>query len=649
MVCEHGLMGCCVDGELSRTTARAACTQTIHEAIETGLQDGSFGVVVDALPTLGKSRTVATLPDDLRALAPAGEDLHITILTHRKETRNQVEAWAADAGFDAHQLPIFDDDCPTAAGEFGATWADRVHDLRSRGISPRQLHVNPTHDLPCSAEQPCAYVTGWEDCRDARVLIGHPIHAYVAPVVRDRVVIFDEDPGEAFRTDFDGTEIHRVVSEYLSETDELPSDTDDDSRTLTSRDDLIGYREYGSQEQVDATLATLRADTLFSDSALVGRTGGHGAARAVALAFLETDRKDMGNDAERVILPDGAVAVYDDTDGKLYIRRPPDLSSAAAVIGLDGTPTRRIWEGRLGCPADQGLDFERVLCDDCRHRYLAEVLGYRISQTTTHVKPYSSGHNLHTEKDLALIEAVYRETAHEPAVITTKVAEQAMAPEWSHVQASGHYGAIKGSNRFEGEDVTVGIVLGSQHPGDHEIKRLAALNGDTLDISEKLADRGKNLTYGVAPRPGEPTDPYLSHFRDHQVVQAIFRFGRRDGATVFVHTGAVPDWILTAGPIDSEREVFRRARQDGERHVMSVLEAGEPLTTEEIAERVPIAQRTVYDRLNDLEADGLAEQLDATQPHRWRLTDTEPNQDAGHLVADRWYVSLPSLPASSAD
>lgn len=290
LVCELRQIGCCVDGELTRTTARAACTRTIREAIETGLEDDTVGVVVDALPTLGKSRTAATLPDELQAVSPAGEDLPITILTHRKETRNQVEAWATDAGFDVHQLPIFDDDCPTAAGKFGAAWADRVHDLRSRGISPRQLHVNPTHDLPCSAEQPCPYVTGWDDCRDARVLIGHPIHAYVAPVVRDRVLIFDEDPGEAFRTDFDGTEIHRIVSEYLSETGEITSATDDDTQPLSSWGDLTGYRKFGSQEQVAETLATLRSASLFGDSALVGRAGGHGAARTVALAGLETDR-----------------------------------------------------------------------------------------------------------------------------------------------------------------------------------------------------------------------------------------------------------------------------------------------------------------------------------------------------------------------
>ena len=95
------------------------------------------------------------------------------------------------------------------------------------------------------------------------------------------------------------------------------------------------------------------SDELFGDPNLVGHVGGHGLARAVILAILETNRRDLDNGAERIELPAGAVAVYDGADEKLYVRRPPDLSSAAAVVGLDGTPVLRIWEGRLGCPVDQ--------------------------------------------------------------------------------------------------------------------------------------------------------------------------------------------------------------------------------------------------------------------------------------------------------
>lgn len=641
-------MGCCVGDELTQVSARSVCTETIHDAVETALADDVFGVLVDALPTLGKSRTVATMADELAPLS-SNEELHVTVLTHRTETRNQIERWATEAGLDVQQLPRFDSDCPTANGEFGTAWEERVHDFRRRGISPGELHANPGYELPCSEDQKCPYVEGWEDCREHRVIVGHPSHAYVPEVVRDRVVVFDEDPGEAFEESFDANEIHRVVSEYLTDTDEVTWTTDDGEEPVESVDQLRSYRKFGPSDQVEETLASLRSANLFGDSDLVGHASGHGTVRAVSLAILETSREDMGNGARRIELPDDAVAVYDEVEGKLVIRRPPDLSSAAAIVGLDGTPVLRLWEGRLGCPPDQELRYERVLCDDCRTRYLTDVLGYRVHQTSTHVKPYSSGRNIHAEKDLALIEAIHRETGQEPAVISTQTGVETLENEWSNVQDSGHYGAIKGTNRFEGDDIEVGIVIGSQHPGDHEIKRLAALNGDPLVFPEERADRGKNLTYGVASRPNEPNDPYLTHFREHQVVQAIFRFGRHDGATVFVHTGAVPDWILTNSPIDSERDVFRRTRSDGEQQVIDALDDGGELTVTEIVDRVDTEQRNVYDRLGLLEDDGLVEQVGSMQPYHWRLVDVEFDADVGHLVDDRWYVVLPRGTESAAD
>jgi hypothetical protein len=493
-------MSCCVGDEFTQESARSLCTETIHDAVETALEDDVFGVLVDALPTLGKSHTVATMADELCSDDP----LEIAIFTHRIETRNQIETWATAAGLDAQQLPRFDSDCPTATGEFGATWEDRVADLRQRGISPGELHANPQYELPCSEDQKCSYVEGWENCREHRVVIGHPSHAYVSEVINDRIVVFDEDPGEAFEETFDSNEVHRVVSEYLSETDEVVWTTDDGQKPVNSVEQLRSYRTFASDKQVTDTLESLRSENLFGDSKLVGHSSGHGAARAVALAVLESSRDDLGNETERIELSGQTVAVYDQVEGILVIRRPPDLSAAKGVIGLDGTPVHRLWDGRLGCPSDQELRYKRVLCDDCRNHYLTEVLEYRVYQTSPHLKPYSSGRNIHAGKDLALIKAVHRETGRDPAVISTKTGIERLKEGWRNVQDSAHYGAIKGTNRFEGTEIEVGVVIGSQHPGDHEIKRLAALNGDSLELPDERVDRGKDLTYGVSSRAKEP-------------------------------------------------------------------------------------------------------------------------------------------------
>jgi hypothetical protein len=634
-------MGCCVEGDLTRETAREACRTVVHEAVEEALSGDVFGVLVDALPTLGKSRTVARITRSL--VRDSGKPQPVTVLTHRKETRDQLEAWADEAALNPHQLPRFDDDCPTARGEFGDDWADRVADERQRGISPSELHA--TGRLPCTDDGTCPYVAGWEECREHTVLVGHPSHAYVDEVVRDRVVVFDEDPGEAFRTDFDSNAVHEYVAEYLSETDEFDDLLGDDSPALTSVDDLVGLRKF-RPEQSEELLEPLLSEPAFGDSSLVGRKRGHGDTRAVILTLLRADREDLGNSVERVELPDEAVALYDSEEGSVIVRRPPDLSKAAAVVGLDGTPVLRVWEGRLGCPSDGELQYERVLCDECRPDYLFDVLGYRVHQTTPHVKPYSSGEYVSVEKDLALVEAVYRETGERPAVITTKKAKKAMKGKMGHAQATAHYGAIRGSNVFEGDEVSVGIVLGSPHPGDREIIHLAGLNGDRIETPGPRADRGKNLSYGVAPRQNEPRNPYLAHYREHRVVQAILRFGRQVGALVYVHTGAVPEWILTDGAINTEQSVFRRERGGGEREVVGALADGGDLTVAQLVDRVGIRERTVYERLADLSEDGMAEKLPGKQPHRWRLLSHDSPR-VGQLVGDRWYILLPGVTEAS--
>ncbi|MFC7230100.1 helix-turn-helix domain-containing protein (plasmid) [Salinirubellus salinus] len=458
-------------------------------------------------------------------------------------------------------------------------------------------------------------------------------------MTRNRVVVFDEDPGESFRLEFDANAVQRVVGAYLEENPDFDEPLGGSDDPVQSVGDLRGYRKYSPDEDVEALLRVVRTGQLFDDPVLADRPRGHGAARAVVLSLLESRRDDLNNGVERVALPGNAVAAYDDIDGVLYIRRPPNLSAAAGVVGLDGTPIHRIWEGRLGCPPEAELQYERVLCDRCRRQYLMEVLGYRVYNTTPNIKPYSRQRHISKGKDLALIEAVYLETGVEPAVITTKTAERYLGREWTHVQASSHYGAVRGSNAFAGDEIQVGIVLGSQHPGDREILRLAALSGDRLELSERHLNRGPDLSYGVAARPEEPENPYLTYFREHVVVQSVLRFGRSAGATVYVHTGAVPDWILTDGPIGAEKSVIRE-RCAGEREVISALSDGAELTASEIGTRVTIAERTVYDRLGPLSEWCIIERVTERQPHRWRLLDPD-RPGAGYVIDDQWYVRLP--------
>jgi len=46
----------------------------------------------------------------------------------------------------------------------------------------------------------CPYLARWDAVEAADVIVGGPAHAALDRVVDDRVVIFDEDPGTAYRT-----------------------------------------------------------------------------------------------------------------------------------------------------------------------------------------------------------------------------------------------------------------------------------------------------------------------------------------------------------------------------------------------------------------------------------------------------------------
>lgn len=75
-------IGCCVGDELTQVSTRWVCTETIHDAVETALAGDVFGVLVDALPTLGKLYTIAMMAAELLPLS-SGEELHAIVLTHR--------------------------------------------------------------------------------------------------------------------------------------------------------------------------------------------------------------------------------------------------------------------------------------------------------------------------------------------------------------------------------------------------------------------------------------------------------------------------------------------------------------------------------------------------------------------------------------
>lgn len=604
--------------DLDKQSVHEACRQVIRDAIQDQLEGHhSSPIVVDGLPTIGKTHQATEVATNL--------DVPVAILTHRYETRDEHLELAER--FDEHvaEIPAFDRTCPAKQGEHGDAWAEQLSDYRARGASPTYLHYYLQDALPCMEDDDCQYLKQWDVVEDAPVVIGGPAHAGLERIVDDRVVIFDEDPENTYRTDFEADELSTVVSICLQARENLPI-------TNYNELQLVANNEEGFEDQVQ----TIREE--FTDSESVARQSeairdgaGHAEAPTAILAMLELDGPSIGeaSDAKEWegrlqeeaeldfgTLPDGAQVVYDHAESRLIIRRPPNLESARAIVGLDGTPVEPLWQGRLG--VDE-ITTRRVLCDECREKYLTEVVGYTFVQTSEAAKPYSSGTYVKRCSDYGLIEAVEAKHDTPPGIITTRRAEDllfAEQPEESFVdrerveakiEDSRHYGNLRSSNEFQGTEV--GIVMGSPHPGDRAIQITAALEGYTAIRDEDT--RGLELSYEI------PDRPFLRHYREHKVAQAALRFGRNTAATVYLHTGAIPDWLagmVSHGPDD----VSIDTRSEGQRSIITSLLEDGPGTAADIAaqDSVTVGEKHTRDMLHRLRSEGIVSR-DGKQPYIW--------------------------------
>jgi hypothetical protein len=243
------------------------------------------------------------------------------------------------------------------------------------------------------------------------------------------------------------------------------------------------------------------------------------------------------------------------------------------VIGLDGTPTRELWELALGEPIGASGHVQ-VLTDDEREAYITEALDLTIVRTSEHVKPYNCADHVDVDGDLALLRAIEDQHDQPPAVITSTTALEAydetdqLALERDGSGLTGTvvdgpassvnwYGNVLGSNRFNNE--SVGAVIGSNHYGDDYVERWAGFAGATAARDD---GKGAELSYGAFG------DRVLTHMREHDTLQAALRFGRDGrGATVYIHTDTLPEWV----PVHDEGRVVR-TRSNGERQVLTALQ-----------------------------------------------------------------------------
>ena len=543
-------------------TARERTKEAILNAYRSGDR-----VLIEALMTMGKSHG---------AVAAAAESgIPITIFTNRgnEEHYEQFKKWCSDHGLHAKVLPSFTRDCETANGTHGKEIRETVSKWYSRGATGNDIHEKAGrelgHPLPCggAADARCSYKAGWEFEPDKYdVLIGHYSHASVKEVTKGRVVVFDEFPDEAFMTEFETQQLKHATTCYLKSNEHLGYDGFTD--LLTNRHDRRPNRaRVGPPRRVKAAMDIAQYDKdRVPEQAF---REGHALGPAATYTILSGPGRnnDLGNGWERASLPDGGIGVFNADDLCLSLLQPPNLQEARGVVALDGTPVPEMWELALGT----SLNHRQVLTDAERIEYVRETLGCNIVRTSEWSRPYNTENHVNPKDDAALLDAIADKHERAPALLTTLTAVRAhenaglyktdgdgkLTDGKGRVDDLAYYGNLKGSNQFA--STRLGAVIGSNHFGDGFIQKWGAFAGEA--VKRVGNGKGTNLEYsGIG-------EDIHRHMTEHETLQAVMRFGRDgDGATVYVHTNTLPEWV----PIVDEGSVLR-TRNGKEQSIIRAL------------------------------------------------------------------------------
>lgn len=547
---------------LTLSTVRDRTVDEIEEALQRSQPD-----LIEALPGTGKSRGVVEAVSRL--------EVQIAVFTCRGRTEQyaQFQRWCDKFGLSSFVLPSVHEDCPTVDGDHGQKLEEKTKALLSRGVSPSRLHKQLY--LLCEMGGNCPYMKKCnQDLSEYDILLGHYSHAHNERVLQDRIPVFDEFP--------EGTYFNKLspkhITAYLQ------------SKHLPFRDfvDLLENRDDTRCRRRALNRLRMLTPGLRDGSLPFNQSKGHTLSGLGVLTLLKGN--DLGNGWEQACLGKDQVGLFNREKEEIYVFDPPILPDN--IVGLDGTPTKVMWELVLGLydKKDRSLNVQQVLEEEERREYVHRLQGIRVVPTTYDEKPYSSGEHTKPKADSALVTAVRNRHNGDIGIVSSKEGiNDLLVNSYDHEQ---HYGNILGSDNLS--DVDAGVILGSPHYGDEYIKRWGALAGIEIE-----PQRGKDGT-----SYDESGEKILDHIHS-EVTQAIFRFSRQgDGATVYVNTGVLPDWMPTvAEPSDTEIQTWSNGKQD----IIHALKQLGSAKTSEIANKSGLTTRYVRKVLTQLSQQDLVD------------------------------------------
>ncbi|MDB9249297.1 hypothetical protein PN419_09855 [Halorubrum ezzemoulense] len=609
------------------------------QAIERGFASDT-PTLIAALPAMGKSTGVIEWA--------AEHQKPVTIFAPRHDLYDDYIDWAEDAGLETFRLASFHYDCDTVREyseeerreeteeetEARRDAREAMIDVYSRGQSGAYIHrhanswgLNP----PCQQDGPCPFMKKWEkqnaegEYEDTGlspydVVVGHYTHALVADSewIVDRYVAIDEFPEEGFIQEYSVRVVNDAAAAYINNHPELPGPS---WKLLTNghaseeiRNEVATYLRRNTRELRDGSSAAFKIPESHADAPLLM----YAPLKAERVKYESGEKDENWEFAE--ISPRKRVVIG--PKDEQYVLGIPDFAGALGVVALDGTPTESKWKLLLG----EDLQVEYVRREEWS-TYLQDSLNLKLYQTTDDVKPYMSTEGLYltTEKDLVLLEEIRDREGHRPALITSKTALAEYESRLSEVgsslseliSASGYYNNLKGTNEFK--SARLGVVIGSRHLGDGHLKKWAAFMNEA--IGREVGEDGR-ISRGSDLRYTGRGDELLEGMRENETLQAVMRFGRDgNGATVYIHTGALPDWV-ECEQLNFEIKTWDRGKQKGRQEVVDAIPhypdwRSAEWTTSELTDLViernaytgeqdpDTVRHRVQDNLKKLKADGL--------------------------------------------
>lgn len=637
------------DDVITRSEGQARTAEAISHAF--GRYDN---VLLDALPTTGKSYGT------IKAAAETGNPTSIFTLRGRKEQYGQIQQWCAEFGLSCLVLPSVTRDCPMFTGDAGDTRDERqnvrdyVRNRYGRGATGRDIHrfyedANG-HKPPCEggAGDRCLYKAKWEHKpEDYDVVVGAPVHAHVESVTTGRTCVFDEFPGMAFATQLEG-HTGRAVSELLERRGDIPFADFADllehrSDTERRRQGLDALRTSGQGTEADG-FAVMNDPHARAEAPAAVYT-------ILAAAEPDGEQYESGYDRAPLAGSNGDVGVFDRKNAEFTVLRKPDLRYSSGVVCLDGTPETGLWNGIIR----KNLNTRQILTDGERVEYLKHALNITLVRTIDFVKNYNSSAHINSAEDGALLDGITERHGEAPALLTTQTARKEhvayglyetdddgnLSHGHGRISDVGIYGNLKGSNRFS--STRLGCVIGANHYGDGPLQLWGALLG--ADVARDGDGKGNDLSYTERNADDERGGPIRGlgeqihrHMTEDETLQAVLRFGRDGGgATVYVHTNSLPEWVEQQA-VHADGRVIE-THSTGRKQVLAALDSmgiadGEQVDSLSLSTHpdVSLSRRQVRAHLSALTSRGILERTERTRAG-YQYDDGE--QQAGeHGFAD---------------